>query len=238
MRWNTYIAKKQLYELINYGALYNWYAVKDSRGITAINWGISSRANFISVETTLGGSAVAGGHLKETGFTFWNTPNTGADNLVGMNIRGNSYRAGDTGIFAPIKVSANLWTTDEYSLDTTKGRYFQAATSNTINSTSNIVHLKSGGLGIRAMRNATTEELLLPDGAISVTYQGNDLKIYRCCKVGSLIFTADNLAETKFRNGDWITGYDGGTYTPISNSIWLAKTTEAMCIINDDESKM
>jgi len=84
------------------------------------------------------------------------------------------------------------------------------------------------------MRLATESELLLDDGLISATYTGNDGKVYRCTKIGTQVWVADNLAETKFRNGDWIPGYDAGVYTPISNAAWAALTTAACCCYNDD----
>jgi len=66
------------------------------------------------------------------------------------------------------------------------------------------------------------------------TVTGNDGKVYGCVQVGTQIWTNENSAETKYRNGDWITGFDGGNYTPISNVNWAAKTTEAMCFYNDN----
>ncbi|HNV51333.1 MAG TPA: FISUMP domain-containing protein [Tenuifilaceae bacterium] len=56
------------------------------------------------------------------------------------------------------------------------------------------------GLGVRLVRNATTAELLLPDGLISETYYyGNGGRNYLCYKVGSQVWTPF-LAETKLND--------------------------------------
>jgi hypothetical protein len=57
---------------------------------------------------------------------------------------------------------------------------------------------------------------------------GNDGKVYPTVKIGDQVWMAANLMETKYRNGDTISG---PTYT---NSAWAALTTEAYCIYDDD----
>ncbi len=67
-----------------YGKIYNWYAVNDPRGLAPQGWHIPSDAEWTTLETTLGGSSVAGGKMKEPGTLNWVTPNTGADNSSGF----------------------------------------------------------------------------------------------------------------------------------------------------------
>ena len=66
-----------------YGKLYNGYAANDPRGLAPQGWHIPSDAEWTTLGTTLGGSSVAGGKMKEPGTLNWLIPNTGADNSSG-----------------------------------------------------------------------------------------------------------------------------------------------------------
>lgn len=75
-----------------YGRLYNWYAVKDFRGICPENWHIPSDAEWTILTNFLGGDSVSGGKLKEIGNNHWNSPNTGATDEVGFTALPGGYR--------------------------------------------------------------------------------------------------------------------------------------------------
>ena len=87
-------------------------------------------------------------------------------------------------------------------------------------------YIKQGG-PIRLVKTTTT----LTHGQTG-TYTGNDGKVYRTICIGTQEWLADNLCETKFRNGDWITGFDGGVYTPISNADWATEETHITIALN------
>ena len=95
-------------------------------------------------------------------------------------------------------------------------------------------HLNYYAASIRLRRAATTEEQALPDGTYLENYVGNNQISYPTVKIGTQVFTAVNLAETKWRNGDWIAGYDDGVYTPISNENWALLSTSALCFYSDE----
>lgn len=63
-----------------YGKLYNWYAVSDPRGLAPEGWHIPTKDEFATLSNCLGGDALSGGALKDTGLTYWKSPNTGATN--------------------------------------------------------------------------------------------------------------------------------------------------------------
>lgn len=228
-----YIPRRNMVTTINYGALYNWYAATDSRKITSSDtWFVLNLVVSGYIQTRLGGGGISGGKLKEIGTLHWDYPNVGATNEYGFNGVGSGIRVKD-GSFLQLKSIQHLLLIDIFIYNSNLYLTSALTGSNASFSSGGYTNNKQNGTSIRLFRNCTTEELSLPDGAVSATYTGNDGKIYRCCKIGNYIITADNLAETKFRNGDWITGFDGGTYTPISNSTWSRLTTGAMCFYND-----
>jgi uncharacterized protein (TIGR02145 family) len=85
---------------VPYGALYNWYAVTNVKGlvylerggIQELGWRIPTDTDINTLITFLGGSTVAGGKLKEVGVTHWDTPNTGASNSSGFTGLPGGYR--------------------------------------------------------------------------------------------------------------------------------------------------
>jgi uncharacterized protein (TIGR02145 family) len=66
-----------------YGALYNWYTVNTNK-LCPRGWHVPTNAEWTILTTYLGGESVAGGKLKETGTTHWESPNTGATNEKGF----------------------------------------------------------------------------------------------------------------------------------------------------------
>jgi uncharacterized protein (TIGR02145 family) len=63
-----------------YGKMYNWYAVNDPRGLAPQGWHVPTNAEWTTLTTCLGGVSVAGGEMKSTDTTLWQSPNTGATN--------------------------------------------------------------------------------------------------------------------------------------------------------------
>jgi uncharacterized protein (TIGR02145 family) len=73
-----------------YGALYNWFAVDDSRGLCPEGWHVASNSEWTTLVTYLGGSTVAGGPMKNA--ILWTSPNNGATNSSGFSARPGGYR--------------------------------------------------------------------------------------------------------------------------------------------------
>jgi len=97
-----------------YGRLYNWYAVDDSRNIAPEGWHVPTDGEWQTLIDYLGGSSVAGGKLKESGITHWNSPNTGATNETGFSALPGGYRSGSSGAFGHIGINAYFWSSTEY----------------------------------------------------------------------------------------------------------------------------
>jgi uncharacterized protein (TIGR02145 family) len=99
-----------------YGKLYNWYAVNDSRGLAPEGWHIPSDEEWTILTDNLGGEEVAGGKMKTTGTTYWNSPNTGATNESGFSTFPGGLRY-DDGSFLNINDFAFFWSATESDFD-------------------------------------------------------------------------------------------------------------------------
>ena len=91
-----------------YGKLYNWYAVNDPRGLAPQGWHIPTDAEWTTLSTLLGGTSVAGGKMKTTGITRWNSPNTSATNDSGFAGLPGGYR-GASGTFYGVGNYGGWW---------------------------------------------------------------------------------------------------------------------------------
>jgi len=96
-----------------YGGLYNLYTVMTGK-LCPVGWHVPSNDEWAILATFLGGNAVAGGKLKETGTTHWFSPNVGATNEAGFNALPTGYRADyNGGFFANVhdgdKNHSDIW---------------------------------------------------------------------------------------------------------------------------------
>ena len=93
-----------------YGRLYNLYAIKDSRNLAPAGWHIPHAGEWNTLMNYLGGGGIAGGRMKEAGFTHWDSPNIGADNSSLFTAVGSGYRIyGSTPQFYNLKRRASFW---------------------------------------------------------------------------------------------------------------------------------
>lgn len=105
-----------------YGRLYTWYAVSDSRGVCPAGWHVPTDAEWTTLETYLGGSSIAGGKMKETGTTHWNTPNDNAYNSSGFTgLPGGNRLA--TGTYTNLGIIGMWWTSTGYNTANAWRRY-------------------------------------------------------------------------------------------------------------------
>jgi len=166
------------------GYHYNYPAVIDSRDIAPEGWHVPTRQE---VEATIadycGGNDNGGGALKDIGLMYWNSPNTGAEDLFGFSMRGNGMRNAD-GSWVGIKILGSFLVKDGNKY---KGTAFIVYNTNTV---IGILTDPVAGFGVR----------LFKDDAVPVTEMiGNDGKRYRCTTIGSRVMTAVNICETKYR---------------------------------------
>ena len=76
----------------HYGYLYDWETAKVA---CPSGWHLPSAAEWLSLIKYLGGNVIAGGKLKEKGWSHWHCPNTGGCNLSRFNALPGGYRKDD-----------------------------------------------------------------------------------------------------------------------------------------------
>lgn len=208
---------------IKNGRLYNWYAVDDAREIVADGWHVPTWDEIRVLIVYLGDETVAGGKLKEVGTTYWNNPNEGATNEVGFNGRGAGYRdIWDGGVFYELTYNHYIWASSESGSD---GEGYVLGYDWNDNALS-ISNSKATGYSVRLIKDSTT----LSHGETG-TYTGNDGKIYNTICIGTQEWLSDNLAETKYRNGNSIPEVT-------DDATWAALETGAWCAYNNDHDNI
>lgn len=133
-----------------YGALYNLVTVIDSRNISPVGWHVATNEEWQTLREYLGGSALAGGHIKESGEVHWAATNL-ADNTSGFSAVGNGLRKWD-GSFSSIGESATWWPSGEKVL---MAPFWQAFYNMTSLSGSSINRLD--GMGVRCVKDVTSD---------------------------------------------------------------------------------
>jgi uncharacterized protein (TIGR02145 family) len=209
--------------IVKYGYLYNWYAGQGTgnASITSSDvWRVPDITDTDYLTTRLGSGNIAGQRLKEAGTEHWLSNN--GTNTVNWSARGSVARGSD-GIFAvTIKSYFDMWI--NYDFNSTLASYLIINDANSLNRS---LFNKKTGMAIRLLRNATVSEQLQSDGSACAPYVGNDGLSYPTVKIGTQVWLACNLAETKYRGGTDITNIT-------DNAQWAGLTSGAMCAYNND----
>jgi hypothetical protein len=207
---------------INFGILYNYWACINASGLARPGWRILQRADIISIRDYLGGSAVAGGKLKEAGLTYWNSPNTGATNEKGFNGRGGGQRTASSGGFQSLKIAGNLHSTDVASAT---NNYILTLVYSGANSSDG-----QGAFGFGRATRCLRDAPGIADGVVG-SYVCNNGRIIRTIVINELEILADNLVETI---------YNDGTAIPFitDNAAWTADITGAHCYYANDSANV
>jgi uncharacterized protein (TIGR02145 family) len=132
-----------------YGKLYNWYAVNDPRGLAPEGWHIPTNAEWTILINFLGGKTVAGGKMKTTGTTRWESPNKLATNKSGFAGLPGGYRV-NYGLFSSIGYFGYWWSATQDISNYALNNYYLSYTTNEIN---NEGTFKECGLSVRCIKN-------------------------------------------------------------------------------------
>lgn len=161
------------------GALYNWYAVNNARGlcyfkrngVQETGWRIATNADWGTLRSFLGTNLTAGGPLKDTGSTYWNSGNIGATNSSGFTGRGSGQRLG--GYFSNWGYQGNFWTSSSHS--TTEAWFYQLLSAGPVLYSFD-TGKKHSGYAVRCVRDYTppvdpeAPEIPVVSAATSVGY--------------------------------------------------------------------
>ena len=128
-----------------YGKLYNWYAVKNSRGLAPKGYHIPSDAEWTILTEFLGGEYVAGEKLKST--SGWANGGNG-DNSSGFNGLPGGY-CGYDGLFASMTEDGYFWSSSEYNTSGAWGRSLSYSSPEVGRS----FYYKYNGLSVRCLRD-------------------------------------------------------------------------------------
>ena len=248
---------------INYGYLYNWWATQDQGGYGIINenndgdWRIPTVNDmetlmlYIDEDATLegGDNNIVARNLAKNDLNYWTymlEETVDLYNDTKMSLKGTGYRSAsfttqqffdidfltgihldyfniETNYTAIFQVDiAGYSIIEEYDFDLARIFYFD---------------YRKRGYSIRLVRPVLQSDPET-DGIIQNSfYIGNDDKVYGNTKIGNQVWIIENLTETKWNNGDWIKGFDGGIYTPISFQDWIDLDNEAaLSVYNNDEN--
>ncbi len=157
---NNQIIEKYCYNNLEsncniYGGLYQWNEMMQyvttpgTQGICPDGWHLPTDAEWSALTTYLGGEAIAGGKMKETGTLHWQAPNTGATNSSGFTALPN----GDfhtNGNFYDLGTYATIWSSAQS--DATNASYLSVS----YNSQAAVmaIYAKVAGLSVRCIHDA------------------------------------------------------------------------------------
>lgn len=124
--WTNY-QTNSVYD-VQYGKLYNWFAVADSRGVCPEGWHVPSDTDWQLLEVNLGmpsaglnqtgwrGSAQnVGGKMKST--QLWNAPNIGATNESGVTmVPSGTFYSTNNGFYG-LGDNGSWWSSTEADVD-------------------------------------------------------------------------------------------------------------------------
>lgn len=143
-----------------YGALYNWYAVIDSRSICPAGWHVPSNEEWTELTDYLGDLEVTGSKIKEMGTAHWPSPNQGATNETSFTaIPGGERVYGEVlfgyGRFESNGYAAFWWTSTEWSTSMALNRYVD-----NLDYFNHYSPSKVNGQSVRCVKDQTFSELI------------------------------------------------------------------------------
>lgn len=138
-----------------YGALYNWYVVETER-ICPEGWHVPTDEEWNEMVGHLIDLNNIGGALKESGTSYWRSPNTGATNASGFTALPGGYRSFN-GTFNLLRASGYWWSATQASWyhvsDQVPARVIFRSVQHDNNTLIRHISEKTNGFSIRCVKN-------------------------------------------------------------------------------------
>ena len=168
-----------------YGGLYSWYQVTSS-GFVPPGWHVPTLAEWQTLISFIGDTAVGGGILKETGTDHWSTPNAGASDVYGFKGLGAGW-ANTLGSFFGLNGYTDFWTSNEQSAP---NAYAAQLAYNT------------AAIGTFALPKGNWFSVrLIKDSFAALILVDKDSNVYTSIIIGSQEWLIENLKTTTYANG-------------------------------------
>ncbi len=133
---------------VTYGVLYNWYAVNTGK-LCPAGWHVPGDVEWTQLTDYLGGENIAGGKLKESGYSHWYSPNTGATNETNFKaLPGGERLDGPNALFGNLGEKGGWWTTAS-----SDGFAVSRLMYDHTNQVQKTFYPKKSGLSVRCLRN-------------------------------------------------------------------------------------
>jgi hypothetical protein len=175
-----------------FGLLYN-QSIARSENMGLNGFDTPTYDDCVELLTLAGGENDDLSKYKSTDSAYWNAPNSGAENLFGLDLRGGGNWNGST--FVGLKIAGGVW-------HKTGVIALAFGTGNAIIE----LDYPTSFFSLRLTKPATTEQLLLDNGTRVEDYTDFEGNRYVCRKIGSKIWMCENLITKFTANGLPITG--------------------------------
>jgi uncharacterized protein (TIGR02145 family) len=144
-----------------YGKLYNWYAVAGiydaaslanpalRKQLAPLGWHVPSDGEWTTLTTFLGGPMLAGGKMKSTGTSLWQSPNTSATNESGFTGVPGDYRNNNGAFGNNIAPYVTWWSSTQNTTSNAFVRYLHYASGTAYRSS----YSKLRGYSVRLIKD-------------------------------------------------------------------------------------
>ena len=211
--WGNYNNNETLGDI--HGKLYNWFTVSQSinsnKNVCPTGWHVPSNNEWNILTDYLGGYAIAGGKLKEVGYTNWNNPNTDATNITLFSALPSGNLSHD-GYYGYIGSYGFWWSSSDKVSDAAWGSHMYSNSGDVGYDGYN----KNAGFSIRCLKNG--------DNTTNQPTQGSIQNI----DCGAVANTGVLLDATPASNVSSILTYTGGNGGAYSGQTILSTTVTGL----------